>query len=115
MDIKSRSGSVSAIEIEKGVTERVGSNDSQKNGSRQKKQSVRDRIEIFGKAGAVQRPDDEIRVMSGLLNELPSTRTHFIYEALAKLKAGHYASEKIVDEAADKLMRSGELNDLIAA
>ena len=58
------------------------------------------------------RSEDELKVSKELLANLPSARAHVIYEALAKLKAGHYSSEKIISEAAAKLIESGELNDI---
>lgn len=72
-----------------------------------------DQVEISQEAQQLQKSKDEIVVSKELLSKLPSTRAHIIYEALAKIRAGIYSSDKIAEEAASKLVDSGELNDII--
>ena len=72
-----------------------------------------DLVEISAEAQKLQRSQDEMGVYKELLAKLPSTRAHVIYEALAKVKAGLYAQDKIVEEAAKKLLESDEFKDLI--
>ncbi|RMF66883.1 MAG: hypothetical protein D6743_05750 [Calditrichaeota bacterium] len=72
-----------------------------------------DQIEISQEAKALQSSPDEIVLSKELLSKLPSTRAHIIYEALAKIKAGLYSSDEIVEEAASKLLESGDLDDVI--
>lgn len=72
-----------------------------------------DQVEISQEAQELQKSNDEVGVSKELLAKLPSARAHVIYEALAKIKAGLYSSDEIVAEAAAKLLKSDELNDLI--
>jgi len=72
-----------------------------------------DQVEISQEAQELQNTQDEVVVSKELLSKLPSTRAYIIYEALAKIRAGMYASDKIAEEAASKLVDSGELDDLI--
>jgi len=71
-----------------------------------------DQVHISEEAKKLQRSNDEIGKSKELLAKLPSSRAHIIYEALAKMKAGLYASDEIVQEAASKLLDSGELDNL---
>ena len=71
-----------------------------------------DQVEISQEAQELQKSKNEVGVAKELLAKLPSARAHIIYEALAKIKAGLYSSDEIVEEAAAKLIKSGELNDL---
>ncbi|MCH8953778.1 hypothetical protein IIA28_00450 [candidate division KSB1 bacterium] len=72
----------------------------------------RDQVHISEEAKELQRSIDKIGKSKELLAKLPSSRAHIIYEALAKMKAGLYASDEIVQEAANKLISSGELDNL---
>lgn len=71
-----------------------------------------DQVQISKEAKELQSSSDEIGKSKELLAKLPSSRAHVIYEALAKMKAGLYASDEIVQEAATKLIESGELDNL---
>ena len=71
-----------------------------------------DQVEISQEAQELQKSKNEVSVSKELLAKLPTARAHIIYEALAKIKAGLYSSDEIVEEAAAKLIKSGELNDL---
>ena len=72
-----------------------------------------DQVEISDLARELQRSQDEQGKAKELLSRLPSTRAHVVYEALAKVKAGFYSSDEIVEQAAQKLIEGGELDDLI--
>lgn len=72
-----------------------------------------DQVQISQEAQKLQNSNDEFSVSRELLNKLPAARAQLIYEALAKIKAGRYASDEIVEEAAQKLLDSGELNDIL--
>lgn len=72
-----------------------------------------DQVEISPEAIERQKSKDELGVSRELLSQLPSSRAHVIYEALAKIKAGLYSSDEIVKEAASRLVSSGELDDII--
>lgn len=71
-----------------------------------------DRVRISEEARELEKSNDEISVVKKLLATLPTARAHVIYEAIAKVKAGSYASDEIVVQAAEKLIKSGELDDL---
>ena len=75
--------------------------------------SKTDQVEISELARELQHSQDEHGKAKELLNKLPSARAHVVYEALAKVKAGFYASDEIVEQAAKKLIDGGELDDLI--
>ncbi len=72
-----------------------------------------DQVEISELARELQHTQDEHAKAKELLNRLPSSRAHVVYEALAKVKAGFYSSDEIVEQAAQKLIEGGELDDLI--
>ncbi len=72
-----------------------------------------DQVEISEQARELQHSQDEHGKAKELLNRLPSARAHVVYEALAKVKAGFYSSDEIVEQAARKLIDGGELDDLI--
>ena len=72
-----------------------------------------DQVEISHEAKELQRTSDEVGFSKELLAKLPSSRAHVVYEAIAKIKAGLYSSEEIAEEAATKLIQSGELDDLL--
>ena len=84
----------------------------QKKESSEASKVIRDQVHISEEAKELQRSTDEIGKSKELLAKLPSSRAHIIYEALAKMKAGLYASDEIVQEAASKLLDSGELDNL---
>ena len=84
----------------------------QKKESSEASKVIRDQVHISEEAKELQRSIDEIGKSKELLAKLPSSRAHIIYEALAKMKAGLYASDEIVQEAANKLISSGELDNL---
>lgn len=72
-----------------------------------------DQVEISQQAKDLQKAGSDENVLTRkLLSKLPSARAHVVYEAMAKVKAGYYASDEIVDSAARKLLESGELNNL---
>lgn len=73
-----------------------------------------DQVQISQEAQELHESKDEFGVSKELLSKLPSSRAHVVYEAMAKLKAGLYSSDEIVEEAAHKLLDSGELNDIVA-
>ncbi|MCG8605229.1 hypothetical protein MJD09_09550 [bacterium] len=115
MDIKSLSSSDTPKKIDRSANERNQSRNIKKNSSAPVEHRLSsDHMQISQEARALQRREDELKV-SKELNHLPSTRANVIYEALAKLKAGHYSSEKIVSEASAKLIASGELDDILLA
>lgn len=72
----------------------------------------KDQVFISEEAKELQKSDDEIGKSKELLAKLPSSRAHVIYEALAKMRAGLYESDEILQEAATKLIKSGELDNL---
>jgi hypothetical protein len=116
MEIKNISAADLGKKRDRSANERSQYRDIKKNGSAHAEDRLgRDRVEISEAARAFHRDEDEIKVSKELLNNLPSTRAHVIYEALAKLKAGHYSSEKIIAEASAKLIESGELDDILSA
>jgi len=63
-----------------------------------------DQVEISQEARGFQNSVDEIKLAKELLKNLPTVRAYIIYEALAKLKAGIYSSDKIISEATSKLL-----------
>jgi hypothetical protein len=86
---------------------------SSKDVSQSSKVNRSDQVEISPEAKELQKTRDDIVLSRELLAKLPSSRAHVVYEAIAKIKAGLYSSEEIVEEAATKLMQSGELDDII--
>ncbi|MCG8608644.1 hypothetical protein MJD09_27115 [bacterium] len=72
-----------------------------------------DQVHISDEAKELHKNSDKQSVAKELLTRLPSTRAHVVYEALAKIKAGFYSSEEIVEKAAQRLIEGGELDDLI--
>ena len=113
MQIKNLIASDLPKKIDRGATERIQPRYIERDTSGHvANKPAQDRVEISEEARALQRSEDELKGSKELLDKLPSTRAHVIYGALAKLKAGHYSSEKIVSEAAAKLIEGGELNDI---
>ena len=84
----------------------------QKKESSEASKVIRDQVHISEEAKELQRSIDEIGKSKELLAKLPSSRAHVIYEALAKMRAGLYESDEILQEAANKLVSSGELDNL---
>ena len=72
-----------------------------------------DQVQISPEAQELQKSNDEFGVSKELLAKLPSSRAHVVYEALAKIKAGFYSSDEVAEQAAEKLLGSGELKDLV--
>lgn len=89
-------------------SERLNSVDSSAEGL-----AANDLVEISEQAQQFQQSQDELGVYKELLAKLPTTRAHVIYEALAKIKAGLYSQDEIVEEAAKKLLESNEFKDLL--
>ena len=103
-----------AKKLEKQSVDEVRQKKIEKKESGQVSKSAKgDQVEISPEAQQLQKLEDEIGFSKELLAKLPSSRAHVIYEAIAKIKAGLYSSEKIAEEAAAKLIDSGELNDLL--
>ena len=71
-----------------------------------KKDSVHqgDQAEISKEATELQNSADEVKLAKELLKNLPKVRAYVIYEALAKLRAGIYSSDKIISDATSKLL-----------
>ncbi len=116
MKIQDLYGGVNPLKrTEKQSLEDSGNRKIQKKKEPEQAASLRksDQVEISKEAQELQKSQDEVGVSKELLAKLPSTRAHVIYEALAKIKAGLYSSDEIVEEAAAKLLSSGELNDLL--
>ncbi|MFB3100803.1 MAG: hypothetical protein ACE1ZM_05100 [Gammaproteobacteria bacterium] len=104
MQIKNLIASDLPKKIDGSATERIQPRDIKKDTSAHvENRPAHDHVEISEAARALKRSEDELKVSKELLDNLPSARAHVIYEALAKLKAGHYSSEKIISEAAAKL------------
>ena len=113
MQIKNLIASDLPKKIDRSATERIQPRDIKRDTpAHVENRPAHDHVEISEEARALQRSEDELKVSKELLDNLPNARAHVIFEALAKLKAGHYASEKIISEAAAKLIESGELNDI---
>lgn len=72
-----------------------------------------DQVQISHEGQALQRSDNEIGLSKELLNKLPNARAHVVYDAIAKIKAGLYSNDEIVESAAQKMLQSGELNDVV--
>jgi len=98
--------------VQKQSVEETRQKKIQKKESSEASKVNRDQVHISEEAKKLQRSNDEIGKSKELLAKLPSSRAHIIYEALAKMKAGLYASDEIVQEAASKLLDSGELDNL---
>jgi hypothetical protein len=72
-----------------------------------------DQVQISAEAKKLHKSSDELGLAKESLNRLPAIRAHVVFEALAKIKAGFYSSDEMVEKAAQKLVDSGELNDLL--
>lgn len=102
--------SVDGVRDKKTVEKRDDSQSSKVNTS-----SARtDQVEISHEAQALRKSDNEIGLSKELLNKLPNARAHVVYEAIAKIKAGLYSNDEIVESAAGKLLQSGELKDIVS-
>ncbi|MFQ5708122.1 MAG: hypothetical protein ACE5HO_11765 [bacterium] len=113
MEIKDLGNLPLPKKIEKSTHDKIQLKKVQNKTSTQTKNiSEGDQVEISDKAKELQESGDEIKVARELLTKLPSARAHVIFEALAKLKAGLYSSDQIMQEAASKLLQNGELDDL---
>ncbi len=114
MEIKDLNSLGLPKKIEKNPSDQIQPKKTEKKNSEQVT-TVRqgDQVEISEKAKELQKAEDEVKMARELLAKLPSVRAHVIYEALAKLKAGLYSSDQIIAEVAAKLIKNGELDDLL--
>ncbi len=112
MKINNLYGADPPKKVQKQSVEETRQKKIQKKESSEASKVNRDQVHISEEAKKLQRSNDEIGKSKELLAKLPSSRAHIIYEALAKMKAGLYASDEIVQEAASKLLDSGELGNL---
>lgn len=112
MKINNLYGADPPKKVQKQSVEETRQKKIQKKESSEASKVNRDQVHISEEAKKLQRSIDEIGKSKELLAKLPSSRAHIIYEALAKMKAGLYASDEIVQEAASKLINSGELDNL---
>ncbi len=112
MKINNLYGADPPKKVQKQSVEETRQKKIQKKESSEASKVNRDQVHISEEAKKLQRSNDEIGKSKELLAKLPSSRAHIIYEALAKMKAGLYASDEIVQEAASKLLDSGELDNL---
>ncbi len=72
-----------------------------------------DLVEISDQARELQKNDNDLEVARKLLSNLPSYRAYIVYQALAKLRAGIYSEEQIVEEVAERMLESGDLDDIV--
>ncbi len=112
MKVSNLNGAAPPNKLQKQSAEEVRQKKIQKRESSESSKVNSDQVHISEEAKELQRSSDEIGKSKELLAKLPSSRAHVIYEALAKMKAGLYASDEIVQEAASKLIDSGELDNL---
>jgi len=112
MKINNLSGAAPPKKLQKQSVEEARQKKIQKKESSEASKVDKDQVFISEEAKELQRSNDEIGKSKELLAKLPSSRAHVIYEALAKMKAGLYESDEIVQEAASKLVDSGELGNL---
>ena len=112
MKINNLYGADPPKKVQKQSVEETRQKKIQKKESSEASKVNRDQVHISEEAKKLQRSNDEIGKSKELLAKLPSSRAHVIYEALAKMKAGVYASDEIVQEAATKLIKGGELDKL---
>ncbi len=112
MKINNLYGADPPKKLQKQSVEEARQKKIQKKESSEASKVDKDQVFISEEAKELQRSNDEIGKSKELLAKLPSSRAHIIYEALAKMKAGLYASDEIVQEAANKLMNSGEIDNL---
>ena len=112
MKISNLPGAAPPKKLQKQSVEEPRQKKIQKKESSEASKSNSDQVYISEEAKDLQKSNDEIGRSKELLSKLPSSRAHVIYEALAKIKAGRYASDEIVQEAASKLIESGDLDNL---
>lgn len=100
--------------LEKSASQEIREKKSEKNQSAEVSPLKNgDQVEISQEAKELQKSgSDEQFLSKELLDKLPSARAHVVYEAMAKIKAGYYSSDEIVENAARKLLDSGELDNL---
>ncbi len=114
MNIKNLIGFGPTAKIEQQSNEEVRITKAQKDKSSEAANTKKgDLVQISEEAKELQNSNNEILFAKELLSKLPSVRAHVIYEALAKIKAGFYTSEEVIEEAATKLLDSSEFKDLI--
>jgi len=116
MDIKDLNSLGVPRKIERKQTDDIQSRKAKQNTAAEKAKNIEkiDSVEISEKAKQLQKTEEDLKGAKELLAKLPSDRAQVIYTALAKLKAGLYSEDEIIEEAASKLIDSGELNDLLA-
>ncbi len=112
MKVSNLNGAAPPNKLQKQSAEEVRQKKIQKRESSESSKVNSDQVHISEEAKELQRSIDEVGKSKELLAKLPSSRAHIIYEALAKMKAGLYASDEIVQEAANKSMNSGEIDNL---
>ncbi len=112
MKISNLSGAAPPKKLQKQSVEEPRQKKIQKKESSEASKVNSDQVYISEEAKDLQKSSDEIGRSKELLSKLPSSRAHVIYEALAKIKAGRYGSDEIVQEAATKLIESGDLDNL---
>jgi len=112
MKINNLYGAAPPKKLQKQSVEEARQKKIQKKESSEASKVDKDQVFISEEAKELQKSDDEIGKSKELLAKLPSSRAHVIYEALAKMRAGLYESDEILQEAATKLIKSGELDNL---
>lgn len=112
MKINNLYGAAPPKKLQKQSVEEARQKKIQKKESSEASKVDKDQVFISEEAKELQKSDDEIGKSRELLAKLPSSRAHVIYEALAKMRAGLYESDEILQEAATKLIKSGELDNL---
>lgn len=111
-DLNSLGGPLKKIERPPAEEVRKKKPEKQKDSSQTQSIKQSDEIQISKEARELQEIDDEVAVSRHLLSKLPNVRAHIIYEALAKIKAGMYSTDEVIERASAKLLESGELDDL---
>ncbi|MCH7680016.1 hypothetical protein IID10_11750 [candidate division KSB1 bacterium] len=112
MKINNLYGAAPPKKLQKQSVEEARQKKIQKKESSEASKVDKDQVFISEEAKELQKSDDKIGKSKELLAKLPSSRAHVIYEALAKMRAGLYESDEILQEAATKLIKSGELDNL---
>lgn len=116
MDIKDLNNLGLPRKIERKQTEDLQPRKAKQKAEPEKAKSIEksDSVEISEEAKKLQESDNDLKGARELLAKLPNERAQVIYNALAKLKAGLYSREQIIEEAASRLVDSGALDDLLS-
>jgi len=116
MDIKDLSSLGLPRKIERKQAEDLQPRKTKQKAEPEKTKSIEksDSVEISEEAKKLQKSDKDLQGAKELLAKLPNERAQIIYNALAKLKAGLYSEEHIIEEAASRLVDSGALHDLLS-